>query len=187
MSTRAKRKLPLKQKPKKTQKTPVEQLDSRSASWAKIDRAAEDRFLQKIFEGCTTGVACEAIGVSRQAIYAHRDKHKEFSIAWAQAQEQGRDERADKVRNVMWERAVDGYQETEVRQWKSQNGKTRTATKMIKKVDNVLLLNLAKSLMPGEFRDQLKVDKTVDVGEALAELMERAHEAPTNHIGNMVK
>lgn len=183
---RAKRRLPLK-KGKNGTGTPVEKIDRRNARQGKIDKKAEQIFLQKIYEGCTTGPACQAIGVSRQAIYKHSEKHPEFGVLWAEAIELGRQERADKVVDVMWERAVEGYQETEVRQWKAPNGRTRTATKVVKKVDNTLLLALAKSLMPEHFRDNVRVEKQLDVSEALADLMDRASQSPNNSIGSLIK
>jgi len=167
--------------------TGIHSIDRKGAVNGKIDGPTEERFLKKIYEGFTTGVACEAIGVSRQAIYAHNRKHPDtFGKAWVEAKETGRDERADKVRDTMWERAVEGYQETEVRQWKGAKGETRTATKMVKKVDNTLLLALAKSLMPDEFRDRVSVDKKLDVSEALADLMDKAANAPKNHLTSLV-
>lgn len=184
MAKRITKKLPLKNADKGVR---VEKVDRRGARQGKIDKRAEQIFLDLIYKGSTTGPACEAIGVSRQAIYKHSDRHEAFGIAWAEAQELGRQERADKVKDVMWARAIEGFEEVELRQFKGANGQIRTAIKKVTKVDNVLLLALAKSLMPDEFRDRVSMDKTVDVGDALAELMEKASNSPQNNISALVK
>lgn len=179
-------KIPLK-RPRSKTTAKVVKVDGKSPIPGKFDAAMKKAFLQALFDGMTVGKACALIGISRPAVYKRRDNDPGFSDEWDEAQRMGHAERCDVVRDTMWTRAVTGYKETEVRQYKSPDGKTRSATKLITKVDNTLLLALAKSLMPEEFKDRVNVDKTIDVGEALAELMEKAHQSPQNSIGSLVK
>jgi len=182
----AKRKMPLKKAGRRTGAR-VDKVDKNSPIPGKFNAAMKKAFLQALFDGMTVGKACALVGISRPAVYKRRDADQTFADEWDDAQRMGHMERCDVIRSTMWERAVEGYQESEVRQWKGANGQTRTATKMTKKVDNQLLVRLAEQHMPEEFRANVRVEKQIDVSEALADLMERATESPQNSIKSLVK
>jgi len=186
MAERKPRKLPLKKSRSKTNAR-VGKVDRNSPIPGKFNAASQKAFLQALFDGMTVGKACALVGISRPAVYKRRDNDEAFADAWDDAQRMGHQERCDVIRNVMWERAVEGYEETEARQYLAPNGTKRTAIKRTKKVDNTLLVRLAEAHMPEEFRANVKLDKTVDVGEALADLMERARNSPQNSLGALIK
>lgn len=188
----AERKPKVKQSRSKTS-VKVDTLDGKTGKPLKITKAVEKQFIQALFDGATVARACRAIGFTRQAIYLHRERHAQFAQDWEDAQRMGHMERCDVIRSTMWERAVEGYEETEARQYKildregKPTGSTRTAVKKIKKVDNGLLLALAKAHLPEEFRDNVRVEKQLDVSDALKDLMEQATQSPQNSLKSLVK
>lgn len=179
---------------KKSNKTParkphakVDKVDGNSPKPGRIDAGAEAVFLQALYDGFTVGKACAQIGISRAGIYKHRKNNPPFGEEWDNAQRLGHKERCDVIRSTIWERAVDGYQETEVRQWKGRDGETRTTTKVIKRVDNTLLIRLAEQHMPKEFRANVKVDAEVGPTDELAKLIDRIQSSAEAGLASLVK
>lgn len=71
---------------------------------AKDSPEIREKFLKKLREGMTPGVAAAACGLGRRTVFAWKEKDKEFAAAWFDAAEMGIDLMEQEARR----RAVDG-------------------------------------------------------------------------------
>lgn len=87
-----------------------------------------EQFLEALRRGLSVGGAASAIGFSRETVYRHASKDREFSKAWDDAQERG----TDLLEDVATSRAVN-------------------------EKDTTLLIFLLKARRPDKYRDRYDV------------------------------
>lgn len=105
--------------------------------------------LDAIGRGMSDTAAAVEAGFDRHNFRTWRESDPDFAAAYEQARGQGNDAIRDEIRR----RAVEGETET----WTDKQGNEHTTVKR----SDLLLIFLAKSRMP-EFRDNLKVDQTIN-------------------------
>lgn len=176
----------IKKTPTKRTTAKVEKVQRNKRVPTKLTPEAQVAFLDAISQGMRTRDAAELIGVSVQALYKRANVHDDFQQAWTEAKDMKWKARADVVEDVMWTRAVDGYTEVEKKTYKTPGLQDREIIKATRKVDNTLLLRIAEAAMPDKY-GRIKVDKTVEVGEGLADLLKRASEEASSDLQSALK
>jgi hypothetical protein len=121
-------------------------------------RARAKAFLEGIAITGNIGKAAELAGIHRTTHYRWLQMSKKYAAAFAKAE----DEFADRVRDMVRRRAIDGVPEPII--WKGRivrDKKTKEIVTVLKRSDRILEM-LAKGKCP-EFRDKQEVEHSGDV------------------------
>ena len=118
---------------------------------------AKQRFLEAYAETGIMRSACEAIGVSRQAVWGWQEHDEEFSAAFNQARALA----DDALRKEIHRRGVEGVEKPIF--YKGHQVAT------VREYSDTLLIFQAKARMP-EYRDQSKIEHTGELTISLADI-----------------
>lgn len=144
-----------------------------------LTAAKRESFIALLYEGRSVSFACEAVGLARSFVYDLKDRDAEFRKDWTDAQLLGHKHRCDKIEDTMFQRAMEGFVEETKR-----NGKV---IKSVTKVDNGLLIELARGHMPEKYRQNHKVQGEVGLSEDLKRVIEAVQASPTSSIDSLLK
>lgn len=121
------------------------------------------RALDALRSGSSVSEAAKAAGVARETLWKWRQRDEEFAVAYHDAAEEG----TDRCEDEALRRAVDGWDEPVWHQG--------VQVGVVRKYDSTLLIFLLKARRPDKYRDNVKVEHTVN-GPTDAQL-ERARRA----------
>jgi hypothetical protein len=118
-------------------------VDSSRAGEGRWDRVA---FLEAFESEGMVSKACQVIGVSRQAVYAERQRNEEFAVAWADVEERV----VETMEREAYRRAVEGTTKPLVSAGKHVTDVTEYS--------DSLLQFLLKARRPERYRENVKVE-----------------------------
>lgn len=121
--------------------TPVD--SSRAGGEARWDRQG---FLEAFEDEGMVSKACQVVGVSRQAVYAERQRNEEFAVAWADVEERV----VERMEHEAYRRAVEGVEKPLV-------SAGRHVTNVTEYSDSLLQF-LLKARRPERYRENVKVE-----------------------------
>ena len=112
--------------------------------------------------------ACNAVAISRQALYAHKKKNPDFAEEWSSAIDAG----SDKLEDEALRRAHDGVDEPVFYQGEIVGH--------VRKYSDTLLMFLLKGRRPQKYRDHLRAEVTGKDGEPIVTEIRRVVVDPRN-------
>ncbi len=145
----------------------------------KLDEEQIQIFLDALETGIGVNQACKKTVVSLPALYKRRHKDEAFSERWTAAARIGYKARLGMLEDEAMRRAYSG-----VREGIYYKGRK---VDEVRKYSDTLMIFLMKGLAPETYRDNVKLDQTIDIGGTLKQIMEKVHANPQSKLVSHIK
>jgi hypothetical protein len=109
-------------------------------------------FLEAFAQHYTVTLACKAVGISRQAAYAERQRNKAFAEAWADVETQT----TEFLERELIRRAAESWVERE--RWEVDTDGNRVLAERVTKWSDSNLQFLLRARKPETYRENVRVD-----------------------------